>query len=294
MPPGSNDPAKHLDGRMEEWKARGATENRPPLSCASTVVRLPDELLKQNGRGFPDIFATSALFAAIKPTKLKKSQRLEGQIVASFKGSSIRLTGWPFTQADLDLFLELVWLAVAQSSYLISLSVLELLERLGRETGGPQRERLYASLTRLDETVLCIEQDGNQVFNGSLVTEYRRSTRCKRGLQVHLNLEIVQLFPRAGWSTVILYQRHQLGQDWLAKWLHMFLSRHGNDVRAIKLETYWGISGVKTAELRSFRHRFRRAMKRVEEKTGWTLTLDDGDKLVVNKHPRNRCESVDN
>lgn len=237
---------------------------------------LPLELLGQGARGAPDSVLRSALFAATRPGKRR---HLDNEQIASVSNVNIRQTGPQLQQIDLDVWIELVRLAAESQSSVLRIPLKGLLRRMNRDTGAKSRERLLATLRRLNATVVGIS-DGIRDYDGSLVFDHSRDE--KQQLVIQLNPRVASLFDRSSWSTLQLEQRHKLKRQPLAQWLHGYLSSHKRPY-PIRIDTLRTLSGSSAKELYHFRSELRAAMEKVSKVTGWAWQIDQTDKLIVIK-----------
>lgn len=137
--------ANDLTARIRQIAERARQRQREPAPKPAKIVRLP--LWPAELRTCPSCVLRSALFGVVQRGRRKA---LEGEILATWEGITIRYTGWRLDQADLD-----VWLAalhLAREHHLgvrVSVTINEMLRTIGRPTDGRSHDWFKNAIRRL-------------------------------------------------------------------------------------------------------------------------------------------------
>ena len=257
----------------------------PPAQIATKTVALPQ--WPEEVRGCPSCVLRSALFGVVRRGRRKA---LEGEILATWEGVTIRYTGWRLDQADLD-----VWLAVLHIAreYALGLrvqsSVNRLLKAVGRNTDGRSHEWLKGAIRRLTACAVEITA-GRKTYSGPLIEGFERDEVTGEHV-LYLNPRLAGLFEDDAFTWIDWEQRRSLTMD-LSKWLHSYILSHQatlNNPHRIGLGRLRELCGSETGELWRFRQQIREAMQELHT-TGvvaaWRITT--GDALEVVRSPRQR------
>ncbi|HHI71457.1 MAG TPA: hypothetical protein ENJ91_10675 [Rhodobacteraceae bacterium] len=232
-------------------------------------------------RSAPNAILRSALFGVVR--KGKRTNRDGAALVPSVKGVVIEIKrGESLDQNDLEIWEEVVHLArQAEPGSRLEVPVRQLLEALGRQPGKPNRQWAYDSLRRLYscEIKVVMEKEGIE-FEGPLIQRLVIETGKPIALQLDPGLAVLW---EPGWTRQNQQQRHALGQNQLAKWLHAFYGTHKRP-HPYKVETLRDLCGSRTKELKKFRQQLKTAAVLVNHATGWQVILDENDLLHVIKH----------
>ncbi|MFH0783716.1 MAG: plasmid replication initiator TrfA, partial [Pseudomonadota bacterium] len=239
-------------------------------------------------RGVPNIYLRSALFGVIKRGKRRAVKK---ETIGTFKGLTIRYTGWQLDQGDLDVLVQSLHLHKyhldPDSAWYIRFTVKGFLRSIGRQPGKSGREWLKDSLRRLKANALEITTEIHRAYSsetityaGSLVDEFYCNEQ-EQSYFLKINPKLAALF-NAGWTQVQWKQRLQLKAD-LAKWLHGFYASH-RDPFPIKVTTLKYLCGSDCNRLTDFRRNLRFAMNELIASSaidGWEI--DAEDKVHVQK-----------
>jgi hypothetical protein len=139
--------ADDLVSRIQHIAERARQRPRAPAQPAkpAKVVRLP--LWPAELRTCPSCVLRSALFGVVRRGRRKA---LEGEILATWEGVTLRYTGWRLDQADLDVWLAALHLAREHNlSTRISVTINAMLRTIGRPTAGSSHEWLKGAIRRL-------------------------------------------------------------------------------------------------------------------------------------------------
>ena len=249
------------------------------------MVRLP--LWPAELRTCPSCVLRSALFGVVQRGRRKA---LEGEILATWEGVTIRYTGWRLDQGDLD-----VWLAalhLAREHHLgvrVPVTINEMPRTMGRSTAGSFHEWFKSAIRRL--TACAVEiTTGRKTFGGPLIEGFERDEVT--GEQVlYLSPRLAELFEDGDFTRIDWEIRRDLGMD-LAKWLHGYIASHRattQNPHRLGLKRLRELCGSETDELRKFRQQVRDAMQELQAAgvvTAWRIT--PGDALEVVRPNRKR------
>lgn len=232
-------------------------------------------------RGMPNAMIRSALFGVVRRGR-REYQR--GVTLQSIGGMSVKYTGERLDQADLDVWLGIMELFkgqdIAQRRGQVVVGAREFLRSIGRPGGGSSITWLHKSLARLSATNVEISYD-RRIYGGSLIVRYARDERTGQ-LMVEIDPKIAALFQPTTWTKIDWEERHALGSDQLALWLHAFYSSHAEPF-PIKVATLQEWSGAEARGLFHFRAEIREAMARIAKATGWTWEIDCQDRLRIKR-----------
>jgi predicted transcriptional regulator len=281
--------ADDLTARIQHIAERAQQRQRErtpkPTPQPAPVVRLP--LWPAELRTCPSCVLRSALFGVVQRGRRKA---LEGEILATWEGVTIRYTGWRLDQADLD-----VWLAalhLAREHHLgvrVSVTLNAMLRTIGRPTAGSSHEWLKGAIRRLTACAVEITRQ-RRTYWGSLIEKGCRDEETGEFVIV-LNPELAVLFEDDDFTRLEWEIRRSLGMD-LAKWLHGYIASHQATPRSphrIGLERLQALCGSDYGRLRDFRDDLRKAMAQLQAAgvvTAWRLT--PGDALEVVRPNRKR------
>lgn len=174
----------------------------------------PDDL-----RGVPLATLRSALFAPVKPGTRASMKRKQ---IANVGNVRIIYTGFQLDQADFDVYQQVLHLArQTPLGKQVKFKTREMLQALGRKTGGSDRTWLLDSLSRLSANEIEVS-DGARSYAGSLIQEQARDQAAGVHFVV-LNPKLAALYDQQGWTPMRWETRKALGSRQLAKWLYGFI-----------------------------------------------------------------------
>lgn len=254
-------------------RAKGAVAVALP-----SLVRLP--AWPEAVRGVPNCVLRSALFAVIKRGPRSYQQRVS---IAALDGIEILFSGPRLDQADLDVWEQCLHLSRRQVlGERVEFGSRDFLRAIGRSGGGKDAEWLKGALTRLQSSVIEV-QDGKRAYSGQMILPYTRDDETGR-LAVQINHDVVRLYGEDGWTAVEVEQRRALARQPLAQWLHGFYATHARPF-ALKVETIRDLCGSENAKLFDFRRELKDALAKVSDATGWVMKIDGDDLVQVSKRP---------
>ena len=279
--------ADDLTARIRQMAERAKQRPRPPAlkPTPAPVVRLP--LWPAELRACPSCVLRSALFGVVRRGRRKA---LEGEILATWEGITIRYTGWRLDQADLDIWLAALHLAREYHlGVRVSVTINEMLRTIGRPTDGRSHDWFKSAIRRLTACAVEITRQ-RRTYWGSLIEKGCRDEATGEFVIV-LNPELAVLFEDDDYTRIEWEIRRGLGMD-LAKWLHGYIASHQATPRnphRIGLERLRALCGSDYERLRDFRDDVRKAMDQLQAAgvvTTWRIT--PGDALEVMRPNRQR------
>ena len=285
----SNDLTARIQQIAERAKQRPRAPAPKPTLKPAQVVRLP--LWPAELRTCPSCVLRSALFGVVQRGR---RTALEGAILATWEGVTIRYTGWRLDQADLDVWLAALHLAREHNlDVRISITINEMLRTMGRSTAGSSHEWFKGAIRRLAACAVEITRQ-RRTYWGSLIEKGCRDEETGEFVIV-LNPELAMLFEDDDYTRVDWDIRRSLGMD-LAKWLHGYIASHQATPRnphRIGLERLCALCGSDRGRLRNFREDVRKAMAQLQTAgvvAAWRITPGDALELVRPTRKRNIIE----
>ncbi len=276
-----------LTARIRQIAERAQQHPRPPTKPAkpAKVVRLP--LWPEELRACPSCVLRSALFGVVQRGRRKA---LEGEILATWEGVTIRYTGWRLDQGDLDVWLAALHLAREHNlGVRVPVTINEMLRTTGRSTAGSFYEWFKSAIRRLTACAVEITA-GRKTFGGPLIEGFERDEVTGEHV-LYLSPRLAELFEDGDYTRIDWETRRDLGMD-LAKWLHGYIASHRattQNPHRLGLERLRTLCGSETDELRKFRQQIREAMQELQAAgvvTAWRIT--PGDALEVVRPNRKR------
>ena len=157
-----------LTARIQQIAERAKQHPRAPAPKPTPkpapVVRLP--LWPAELRTCPSCVLRSALFGVVQRGRRKA---LEGEILATWEGVTIRYTGWRLDQGDLDVWLAALHLAREHNlGTRVSVTINEMLRTIGRPTDGRSHEWFKSAIRRLTACAVEITRQ-RRTYWGSLI-----------------------------------------------------------------------------------------------------------------------------
>lgn len=276
-----------LTARIRQIAERAQQHPRPPTKPAkpAKVVRLP--LWPEELRACPSCVLRSALFGVVQRGRRKA---LEGEILATWEGVTIRYTGWRLDQGDLDVWLAALHLAREHNlGVRVPVTINEMLRTTGRSTAGSFYEWFKSAIRRLTACAVEITA-GRKTFGGPLIEGFERDEVTGEHV-LYLSPRLAELFEDGDYTRIDWETRRDLGMD-LAKWLHGYIASHRattQNPHRLGLERLRTLCGSETDELWKFRQQIREAMQELQAAgvvTAWRIT--PGDALEVVRPNRKR------
>ena len=286
----SDDLAARIQQIAERPKQRnreraGAVSVQPRSKPAAKLINLP--LWPKELRACPSSVLRSALFGVVRRGRRRA---LEGEILATWEGVTIRYTGWRLDQGDLDVWLATLHLAREHNlGVRVPVTVNEMLRTMGRSTAGSFHEWFKSAVRRLTACAVEITA-GNKTYGGPLIECFARDDEIGEHV-LHLSPWLAELFEDGNYTRIDWEVRRNLGME-LAKWLHGYIASHRateKNPHRIGLERLRTLCGSETDELRKFRQQLREAMGELQAASvvsTWQIT--PGDALEVVRPGRKR------
>lgn len=264
--------AKLTANRKAVVKAPKANQPTPQMSL---------ELWPDSVRGVPNAVLRGSLFSVSQ----RRSTAKKRELLAAVDGIEVRFKGERFNQTDLDVWEMLLHLARQQPlGNQVEFSAHAFLKELGRGTGKTQHEQLKDEIARLrGGTVEVTWTNEGKTFIGGLVEKAFRDEVTQRYVVV-FDQKMLGLY-EGGYSHVNWEQRHALGNNGLAKWLHGFYVSHAKPF-PYKVETIKNLCGSTIERLGDFRKLLRSALAELVEVgalTNWEI--DKNDLVCIEKIP---------
>lgn len=241
---------------------------------AQALVQLP--IWPEPERAAPSALLRSALFGVVRRGRRKQLKR---ELLASWKGSSIRYTGEQLDQYDEDVWLEALHLARVQDlsdENGVQFTARSFLKAMGRKYSGDAAVVLLNSFERMVANAVVV-RIGDCEYVGSLIHSFVRHESSGRYI-LKLNPDLRKLFD-AGYTRFNWKKRRALPTD-LARWLYGYIHSHRatkSDPHRIGLSSLRALSGSNT-EMKGFRRSVRRAMADMEKAkvvSRWRITAGD-------------------
>ena len=225
----------------------------------NNLVQLP--LWPDATRGVPNSILRGSLFAAIQGKDAKLCQR---KVLKDNAGFKLVYTGARLTQSDLDVWETILHLAKDQNlGNKIYYTENSFLKKMGRSTGGKDKQWLKGVLSKLNATAVEITFKDNKTysFEGSLLSQVYREARTERFVLV-LDPKLHRLF-NEGNTWVCWEDRQKIGRRKpLAQWLHGYICSHAKWYPH-KVTTLRDYSGSQTRELREFKRKLKSALDHI-------------------------------
>lgn len=245
---------------------------------AAQVIHLP--VWPEAKRGTPNSFLRSALFSAIQS---KDRFFIDGQILASQEGITVKYTGQQLNQEDLTLWETLVHLAKEHPlGNVCSFTAYSILKSLGLPNGGEQHRQLHKGIMRLNATSINITHEGKTYF-GSLIKSGVKDDNTNH-YTIELNRELIRLYGQTQWTLIDWQQRQKLRRKPLAQALHAYYSSHQAPY-AVKLNTLRRLTGSRNQQAAGFKRLVRAALDKLVEIDFLQSYSIDGDIVSVQRVP---------
>jgi hypothetical protein len=237
-----------------------ALEQKSTEQSLSKVIKLPE--WPETKRATPNSFLRSALFSATQGQDNKDRPYLDGEILASQQGFTIKYTGLQLNQDDLTLWEALVHLAKEQPlGNVCKFTAYEILKSMGLDTGGDQRNRLHKGIIRLTGGVVEIIHEGRKVYFDTLIQSGAKDELTSH-YKLQLSRQLVRLYSQNAW--IDWEQRLQIRRKPLAQFLHGYYSSHQSPY-PVKLETLHKLSGSRNKQKSGFKIKVSSALDELVE-----------------------------
>ena len=274
----------YVDAIMRGEKPSALPE--PPMEAENNeanpeqgkVVHLP--MWDDDQRGVPAAVVRSALFGVVKRGSRKA---VENQLLASWKGTEFRYSGFCLDQADLDCWLQVLHIA---RSYPLGddarFTGRGFLRDINRPGDGNSHRWLRRSIGRMQACGVNIRLPSGVEYQGPLVADFFHDEVSGRYV-VRINPLIAQLFD-AAFVKLGMTTRLQLTQG-LSRWLHAYVQSHrATETRPhrISINRLKDLCGT-ASPLKKFRFNLRTAMAELHSHgavLSWRITDNDALEFV--------------
>lgn len=223
----------------------------------NNLVQLP--LWPEAIRGIPNSILRGSLFAAIQSKDAKLCRR---KLLNENDRFSLVYTGERLTQSDLDVWETILHLAKDQNlGNKIYYTENSFLKKMGRSTGGKDKQWLKGVLSKLNATgvEITFKDKKTYSFEGSLLSQVYRERDTERFVLV-LEPKLHRLFEE-GNTWFPWEDRQKIGKRKpLAQWLHGYISSHAKWYPH-KVGTLRDYAGSQTKEVREFKKSLKKALE---------------------------------
>jgi TrfA protein len=245
---------------------------------SAQVIQLP--LWPEGKRGTPNSFLRSALFAAIQG---KDRIFMKDEILFSQQGVTVKFTGEQLNQEDMTVWLALADLARAHPlGTECNFTAYRILQNLGSEDGGRERERLKANIRRLTACLVEIN-NGRFTYGGSLINDFAIDEQTKN-FKITLNKKLIGLFGENDWTALDWQRRKQLKEKPLAQKLHEYYSSHKLP-KPVTVDFLHKLTGSRNKQLSDFKRKLKNAFDALV-KIGFLKDYKiKGDLVIVDRIP---------
>ena len=228
-------------------------------------------------RATPSAFLRSALFSAVQS---KDRIWVDGVILASQEGITVRFTGKQLNQEDLTLWETLVHLAKEQPlGNVCEFTAYDILKTMGLGDGGIERKILHEGIIRLGACMVEILVGNQKTFFSSLVESGIKDDDTGH-YRIQLGRALIKLYAQTTW--VDFEQRAGLRRKPLAQFLHGYYSSHKIPF-PVKIETIYKLSGSKNKRMANFKIQVEVALKELVKIGFLDIYKIDSSKVEVRK-----------
>ena len=232
----------------------------------------------QYGVAISNHIIRSALFGISETEAFKKETP-----IAAIDGISISIVrGQRPNQVHLDVWAECIRLSYQHGTGTpIRFSAYAMLKAVGRTNGGTDRKFLFDILADLASCLVRVKYRNGPSYYGTLISGWFENS-VKTEYAIEINPRLATLYIDNAWTAISSEQRRLLKKQPLAQWVHAFYSSHSAPV-AMNVATIRDLCGSGTKELFSFRQKLRKALKQVSAVSGWQCSINEKDKVVIEK-----------
>lgn len=264
-----NAETKNLQNKLEK------IQQRIDILNSSKEIKLND--YPPDKRIAPNAFLRSALFSAIQS---KDRVFLDGVVLASQQGITVRFTGKQLNQEDLTLWETLVHLAKDQPlGNVCEFTAYDILKTMGVKDGGAEREVLHKSIIRLTACAVEILINENRVYFSSLIESGAKDEKTSK-YTIQLSKSLIKLYENQTWLD--WQQRAKLKRKPLAQFLHGYYSSHKNP-HPVKIETLQNLAGSKNKRLSDFKQKVSDALNELVKIEFLESYVIDDEIVTVNR-----------
>ena len=241
----------------------------------SEEVKLPN--WPEEKRGTPNSFLRSALFSAIQS---KDRVFLDGVILASQQGITVRFTGKQLNQEDLTLWETLVHLAKDEPlGNVCEFTAYDILKTMGAGDSGKERDLLHKGIIRLTGGVVEISINGSRVYFSSLIDSGVKDEATGHYI-IQLSRSLIKLYKQNTWLD--FEQRVSLRRKPLAQFLHGYYSSHKVPY-PVKIETLHKLSGSRNKQMANFKTKIASALDELVKIEFLKSHVIEGDAVKVER-----------
>jgi hypothetical protein len=276
-----------LDQKIDRLKATAARKVAEAKTSKKVEPnrQLKLELWPEEVRGVPNAILRGALFGVSRERKYHTRRTL----IATTGQYEIRFMGETFNQSDLDVFENLLHLAMPHPlGTRVEFSTYSLLKILGRGTSGKHQSELQDQIARLvSGTVEITDVDQGKTLIAHLMRKAFRDNKTGRYVVVFED-DMLDLY-KSGYTNIDHAKRMDLGSNSIAAWLYRFYSTHAAPF-PYKVSTLHQLCGSADKKLFSFRQKLKKALDelvRVEAIESWSIGQDD---LVTVQRPPSKSQ----
>ena len=268
----------NLDEKLAAAKARG----KKALAKPTEQLMLPSwpEVI----RGVPNAVLRGALFTVSQERQMFPALTP----VAAVDGIEISVQNARLNQHDLDLFEMLLHFQRDHPlGTPVHFTAYNLLQALGRTTGGKDHKDLQNDIARLIGSVVKIHWTAERkTFMGSLVERAYIDEETDHWV-VEFSRDLMLLYSQ-GHTWIDWKARKALGRNNIAKWAHGFYASHAKPF-AYSVDTLWQLSGSASVR-KEFRRKLQAALDELKALGAITAWKIDADDLVHVKRTPSRSQ----
>lgn len=261
-----------------EASDRSAVKNDAPPSLhrsSHAPARLPHF---SDALALPNAFLRAALFPALDTKKPRPF--LKNAPIFAVGELAVTFTGEQFDQGDLDVLAGIMEIGTRLDlGSEFRFSAYELLNVLGRQTGGREYGALHLALIRLNGGTVEVKRK-RQLFFGSFI-QGGFEDQESREYTVQINPKLGALFGFDMWSQVDREQRRALKKNTTAKALHGYYSSHAAP-GAHRYETLAAIAGIENKQKADVKRKVIKAHEAlVDAKCGFLTGYEAGPTTIT-------------
>ena len=241
---------------------------------------------REDGRGSPNSFLRSALFAAIQGKDRADFKKVE---LFSQQGITITYTGEQLNQEDMTVWLALVDLMKKDPlGTECKFTAHEILKYMGLPTGGTQYEQLEMAVCRMTACLVRIETEryiyGKSLIEGFVIDKDTNQYRVK------LSRHIIKLFGDNDWTAIDWEQRKQLRNKPLCLKLHDYYSSHDKPF-SVSLKFLSDLTGSVNKQKADFKRKVKTALEELV-KIGFLSSYSIEGDIVKVERSQNSTKST--
>ncbi len=265
-----------MDAKLE--KSLESLKRTMAERVSAEIIQLP--LWQDKKRGTPNSFLRSALFSAIQS---KDREFVQGAILASQDGITVKFTGQQLNQEDLTLWETLVHLAKRHPlGNECSFTAHGILKAMELHTGGAAHQRLHEGIIRLIACAVEITHEGKKYAGPLVIESTSNKDEINSNYTLSLNQNLIRLYGETQWTAIDWQQRLELRKKPLAQALHAFYSSHRQPF-PVKLATLQRLTGSRIVQAAGFKRLCRTALDELVKLGFLTGYHIDRDTVTVSR-----------